>query len=133
MIIASASQFHVYLQWVNASLALCLNRVLNVKAVVGAFNQEKALVGAFSVITNLRLRTHQLQAGAEHAAPPSNCPAAVHRAMPPPRGEKHKLGNDLHGWSRFSFSFLTFSPKYETASNAMTFNISTTCVCFEMG
>ena len=26
---------------------------LNVKAVVAAFNQEKALVGAFSVITNL--------------------------------------------------------------------------------
>ena len=27
----------------------------NVKALVGAFNQEKALVGAFSVITNLRM------------------------------------------------------------------------------
>ena len=27
------------------------------KAVVAAFNQEKALVGAFSVITNLRLRS----------------------------------------------------------------------------
>jgi len=26
-----------------------------VKAVVAAFNQEKALVGAFSVITNLRI------------------------------------------------------------------------------
>ena len=31
------------------------NGVLNVKAVVAAFNQEKALVGAFSVITNLRM------------------------------------------------------------------------------
>ena len=31
------------------------SRVLNVKAVVAAFNQEKALVGAFSVITNLRM------------------------------------------------------------------------------
>ena len=31
------------------------NGVLNVKALVGAFNQEKALVGAFSVITNLRM------------------------------------------------------------------------------
>ena len=32
-------------------LALCLNSfVLNVKALVGSFNQEKALVGAFSVI-----------------------------------------------------------------------------------
>ena len=30
-------------------------RVLNVKALVGAFNQEKNLVGAFSVITNLRM------------------------------------------------------------------------------
>ena len=27
----------------------------NVKAAVAAFNQEKALVGAFSVITNLRM------------------------------------------------------------------------------
>ena len=35
---------------VNARLAYCLNSVLNVKALVGAFNQEKALVGAFSVI-----------------------------------------------------------------------------------
>ena len=31
------------------------NSVLNVKAVVAAFNQEKALVGAFSVIANLRM------------------------------------------------------------------------------
>ena len=30
-------------------------RELNVKAVVAAFNQEKALVGAFFVITNLRM------------------------------------------------------------------------------
>ena len=30
-----------------------LNSVLNVKAVVAAFNQEKALVGAFSVIVQL--------------------------------------------------------------------------------
>ena len=29
--------------------------VLNVKAVVAAFNEEKALVGAFSVITNIRI------------------------------------------------------------------------------
>ena len=40
---------------VNAHAALCLNSVLNVKAVVAAYNQEKALVGAFSVITNLRM------------------------------------------------------------------------------
>ena len=29
--------------------------VLDVKALVGAFNQEKALVGVFSIITNLRM------------------------------------------------------------------------------
>ena len=40
---------------VNTRLAQCLNSVLNVKAVVAPFNQEKALVGAFSVITNLRM------------------------------------------------------------------------------
>ena len=32
-----------------------LNSVLNVKGQVGTFYQEKALVGAFSVITNLRV------------------------------------------------------------------------------
>ena len=35
---------------VNTRLAWCLNSVLNVKVLVAAFNQEKALVGAFSVI-----------------------------------------------------------------------------------
>ena len=58
MIIVLASQFHVYSPWVKAHLALCLNSVLNLKALVDTFNQEKALVGAFSVIvcsTNLQL------------------------------------------------------------------------------
>ena len=41
---------------VNVHLAKCLNIVLNVKATVGVFNQEKALVGAFSVIVK-SLRT----------------------------------------------------------------------------
>ena len=44
---------------VNVRLAKCLNSVLNVKAVLAAFNQEKALVGAFSVITNLRMDLFQ--------------------------------------------------------------------------
>ena len=46
MIIALASQFHVYLPWrgVNVRLTKCLNIVLNVKALVDAFNQKKALV-----------------------------------------------------------------------------------------
>ena len=51
MTFASASQFHVYTYCgVKARVAYCLNSVLNVKALIGAFNQEKALVGAFSVI-----------------------------------------------------------------------------------
>ena len=35
---------------VNVCLALCLYSGMNVKVLVGAFNQEKALVGAFSMI-----------------------------------------------------------------------------------
>ena len=41
------------------SSAWSLKSVLNVKAVVAAFSQEKALVGAFSVITNLRMELFQ--------------------------------------------------------------------------
>ena len=44
--------------WVNVHLAFkCLNSVLNVKVVVGAFNQEKALVGAFTVIVKTGFET----------------------------------------------------------------------------
>ena len=50
MIFVLASQFHVYLPFLGTHLAKCLNSVLNVKALEGAFNKEKALVGAFSVI-----------------------------------------------------------------------------------
>ena len=41
--------------WGQRLFSIVLNSVLNVKAVVAAFNQEKALVGAFSMITNLRM------------------------------------------------------------------------------
>ena len=44
MIIVSASE---YLLTVGS---MYVNSVLNVKAIVGAFNQERALVGAFSMI-----------------------------------------------------------------------------------
>ena len=46
------SLFQVYLLWVKAHLALY--SVLNVKALVGAFNQEEALLGAFCVIVKLQ-------------------------------------------------------------------------------
>ena len=45
MTLVLASQFQIYLLWDNAPLAKCLNSILNVKALVGAFNQEKALEG----------------------------------------------------------------------------------------
>ena len=41
-----------------------------VKAVVVAFNQEKALVGAFSVITNLRMDFFEALVAAASSAPP---------------------------------------------------------------
>ena len=65
MTFVSASQFHVYLLWGH-----CLNSVLNMKAVVAAFNQEKALVGAFSVITNFRMQLFEalVRPGPAHAA-----------------------------------------------------------------
>ena len=50
MVIALGTQFHIYLLW---GQRLCLKSVLNVKEVVATFNQEKALVGAFSVIVEL--------------------------------------------------------------------------------
>ena len=55
MTLESALQFHIYfyLLWVYAHLAYCLNRVLNVKELVGAFNVQPGkgpIVEAFSVI-----------------------------------------------------------------------------------
>ena len=50
MIIASGTQFHVYLPWGQCPF-------LNVKVVVASFNQEKALVGAFSVIVKTDCET----------------------------------------------------------------------------
>ena len=40
------------------------------KAVVAAFNQEKALVGAFSVITNLRMELFEALVVPRHSIPP---------------------------------------------------------------
>ena len=47
----------IYLLRVHVCLAQCLNCVLNVKALVGAFNQEKALVGAFTFIVKTDYET----------------------------------------------------------------------------
>ena len=52
---------------------MSFNSVLNVKALIGAFNQEKALVGSFSV-TNLRMDLFMLYliAGQRRAAAATN-------------------------------------------------------------
>ena len=55
----------------------CLNSVLNVKAVVAAFNQEKALVGAFSVITNLRMELFEALVAGDHKNHFCKCTAAI--------------------------------------------------------
>ena len=51
--------------------SVCLNSILNVKAQVGTFNQEKALVGAFSVIVKTGCGTDGSICGtSEHVANP---------------------------------------------------------------
>ena len=73
MTFASGSQFHVYLPWGQCPFGIVsFNSVLNVKALVEAFNQEKALVvGAFSVIVNSSNITEDIK---------------CIRSMPPARG-----------------------------------------------
>ena len=57
MTFASATQFHhVYLLWGQRLFSrVSSNSVLNVEAVVAAFNQEKALVWTFSVSVIVQL------------------------------------------------------------------------------
>ena len=54
MFFASAYLLYVYIMWVNFHLAYCLN------CEIQNFNQEKALVGAVSVIVHLRHRGWKL-------------------------------------------------------------------------
>ena len=95
---------------VNARLAKFLNSVLNVKVQADAFNQEKALVEAFSVIvrTSCYLREPLFEAlvdsryqldrgGAKHAATPtlSSNPHPLLRQLPPARAT-HQCSATLH-------------------------------------
>ena len=53
MTFVSVSKVYVYSLWVDAFLAKCLiseRNVVNVKLLLGVFNQEKGLVRAFSMI-----------------------------------------------------------------------------------
>jgi len=67
---------------VNARLAWCLNGVLNVKAVVAAFSQEWALVGAFSVIADLRMELFQALISMQQSEARCwhDCPVSRHRS-----------------------------------------------------
>ena len=47
------------------------------KALVGAFNQEKALVGAFSVLTNLRMELFQALLDTETSETVETCPGPM--------------------------------------------------------
>ena len=73
MTFVSQTQFHV-----ERHLAWCLNSVLYVKAVVAAFNQEEALVGAFSVITNLRMELFQALLNTPSIHPLLQAAAVIH-------------------------------------------------------
>ena len=65
------------------------------KAVVAAFNQEKALVGAFSVITNLRLRMELFEALVP-TVPHTHCPLLAVRGQHRQRSLRGACERDHH-------------------------------------
>ena len=79
------------------------------KAVVAAFNQEKALVGAFSVITNLRMElfeallvTNLLLGSGAMTRENMETAAQTFRHEVTSRGdlkEIHVLGSEMYRWS----------------------------------
>ena len=52
------------------------------KAVVAAFNQEKALVGAFSVITNLRMQLFEALAEVRRSSSGITSSSFIHKLSP---------------------------------------------------
>ena len=63
---------------VNTGLAKCLNSVLNVKELVSAFNQQKALEGAFSVIVKTDCETMEHYTALTIIEPPDTGPTAAY-------------------------------------------------------
>ena len=51
-----ASKFYIYIPWVFSKVNCVFIRLLNVKALICAFNKNKALIGAYSLIVK-SLRT----------------------------------------------------------------------------
>ena len=66
--------------------------VLNVKRLVGTFNQEKALVGAFSVITNLCIAFVSSSTLCPGPPPFRLCPAPVRPGGRTPRTRRGRWG-----------------------------------------
>ena len=88
------TQLHVYLPWVNACLAKCLNSVLNVKVLVGTFNQEKTLVILcdYEIFVNLCLTLEATPPAAPSTAAsavtsPSQCPVLYPQCTEENNGE----------------------------------------------
>ena len=68
------------------------------KAVVAAFNQEKALVGAFSVITNLRMELFQaLYYRLQSAARPGSRPVLPRAGARQLSGDTRTHAGDIPG------------------------------------
>ena len=71
---ALGNQLHLYLQWINVCVALSHNCALNVKAVVAAFNQEKALHRLIVYSTSSESSREQSEAGQPGPGPgPARC------------------------------------------------------------
>ena len=62
------------------------------KGVVASFNQEKALVGAFSVITNLRMELFEARVHGGGAGGRARGAAGLHGAAGSGRGARQALG-----------------------------------------
>ena len=90
-----ASQFHVYLPWVNTHLALCLNSVLNVKAVVAAFNQALLASGGIVKLQTSRRFVSSSNNGSAAGLIGRRTCVCWHRALP-----KIALNNPPLLWSR---------------------------------
>ena len=88
MLTKLGTQFKVYLLFSIVSY----NRFVNVKAVVSVFNQEKALVGASSVITNLLSCGPSSRALPCVPSPPLLGPAAGGQPHHPRRRPRHRRG-----------------------------------------
>ena len=98
---------------VNVCLAQCLNSVLNVKALVGAFKQEKVLMGAFSVIVKTDCETDGSSAALMQSHPLLSPPAAHnwhHNTVVPLHVSMFAMKSNYFPWKtpEFQSTYLQF-------------------------